>query len=99
MSIFREQIEVKDYQELTLSGGRILSARPTRDGGSDHVDIWFEATGANPTVAIYIFGTGHPTPWTGWTRHAWEFIDTVVTPSGLVWHVYTGPLEGEAIPV
>jgi hypothetical protein len=46
---------------------------------------------------IWVFGTGHPVPWSGYTRHAWTFLGTVVTPSGLVWHVYTGHRKGEAI--
>lgn len=98
MSIFRKTIPVTDYQELSDVAGRIISAKPTRDGRSDVIDIWFENSGGDVKVGVYIFGTGHPTPWTGWTRYAWSFVDTVVTPSGLVWHVYTGPLEGEAVP-
>lgn len=99
MSIHRTLVPVTDYQEIEISGPPI-SVAADRSGRSDAIDLWFEADGPNDGLtAIYIFGTGHPTPWNGWTRHAWRFIGTVVTPSGLVWHVYHGPRHGEAIPV
>lgn len=96
-SIHRLQIDVTDYQEIGGSN-RVLSAAADRGGRSDVIDIWFE-TSDNPIAyptAIYIFGTGHPTPWNHWNRDNWRFIDTVVTPSGLVWHVYVGPIARQA---
>lgn len=95
--IHRLNLPVAEYQEINF--GRVISAAPCRSGRSDVVDIWFEAASAfDDKQGLYIFGTGHPTPWNGFTRYAWEFIDTVVTPSGLIWHVYAGPLKGEWIP-
>ena len=96
MSIYRQNVPVEHYQEITA--GRIISVAPCRSGSSGAFDLWYENDSAD-TQGLYVFGTGHPTPWDGWTRHAWNFIGTVVTPSDLVWHVYTGPIEGEAIAV
>ncbi|MFV8169851.1 hypothetical protein [Mycolicibacterium peregrinum] len=96
-SIHRLQIDITDYQEIAGSR-RVLSAAPARDGQSDVIDIWFETSDRDMPTGIYIFGTGHPTPWDHWTRENWRFIDTVVTPSGLVWHVYVGPIAGKPIP-
>lgn len=96
--IHRLLVEVKDYQELDL-GGMVLSVAADRAGRSDVFDMWFESDVTELTTAIYVFGTGHPTPWDLWTRHAYRFIGTVITPSGLVWHVYEGPRKVEAIPV
>ena len=97
MSIHRVSVNVTDYQELNLSGPPI-SVAADRDGRSSCFDLWFETGDRTTPTAIYIFGTGHPTPWNPLTRRSWAFIGTVVTPAGLVWHVYTGPREGEAIP-
>lgn len=96
MSIYRLSVKVWDYQELEL--GPALSVAADRDGASDRFDLWFENSPVE-RCGLYVFGTGHPTPWNGWSRHAWHFVGTVVTPSGLVWHVFTGPLEGTAVPV
>lgn len=104
-SIYRLSVAVEDYQELNLTGPP-LSVAPDRGGSSDVFDLWFEhMDGDRPAYepdyhgkyAIWVFGTGHPVPWTNYTRQAWKFIGTVVTPSGLVWHVYTGHLKGQAI--
>jgi hypothetical protein len=96
VAIHRLAIPVTDYQEIVVSG-RVLSVHPDRGGYSDLFDLWFEADGEPQKVGLYIFGTGHPTPWSHWTRTAYQYIGTVVNDY-LVWHVYTGPLAGEAIP-
>lgn len=97
MTIYRLQIPVTDQADYELTGP-VISAAPDRGGRSDVIDIWFEHTGGEPRKrGVYIFGTGHPQPWNQWTRDNWHFIDTVVTPSGLVWHVYVGPAEGEPV--
>lgn len=97
--IHRVSVRVADYQELDIDGP-VISVAADRDGRSDVLDLWFESGGPTEGLtAIYVFGTGHPTPWNGYTRHGWQFIGTVITPSGLVWHVYHGPCKGEAIAV
>lgn len=106
-SIHRISVEVTDYQELDLTGPPI-SVAATRDGSSNIFDLWFEHMEGNRPAyepnyhgryGIYVFGTGHPVPWTHYSRHAWKFLGTVVTPSGLVWHVYLGPGRGKPIAV
>jgi hypothetical protein len=103
-SIYRVSVPVTDYQELDLTGPP-LSVAADRDGSSACFDLWFEHRdlGFEPDYhhpyPIWVFGTGHPVPWTHYTRYAWVFLGTVVTPSGLVWHVFTGHRQGEPIPV
>lgn len=109
-SIHRITVNVEDYQELDLTGPAV-SVAADREYRSDRFDLWYEhydpdlagnshaLAGVGQPRALYVFGTGHPVPWTAWTRHAWHFLGTVVTPSGLVWHVYDGPLKGQAITV
>lgn len=101
-AIHRLNLAVEDYQDVTLTGPPI-SVAACRDGSSDRIDLWYEHTAwatskEDPgiTRGLYIFGTGHPTPWSIYTRGNWTFIGTVVTPSGLVWHVYIVAARGEA---
>jgi hypothetical protein len=89
-SIYRISVPVEDYQEIEITGSPI-SVAPDRDRFSDRFDLWFEHYGRSTSCAIWIFGTGHPVPWTESNRLAWTFLGTVVTPATLVWHVYTGP--------
>lgn len=96
--IYRLNLPVTDYQEMDRV--TVISAAPCRSGQSDVIDLWYETgylDGAKQ--GLYIFGTGHPTPWSAYTRYAFYFVDTVVTPSGLIWHVYVGPTKGTPIPV
>jgi len=91
-SIHRLNLPVTDYQEIT--GHKVISAALCRTGRSDFIDVWFEA--GDLPIGLYIIGTGNPVPWDGepdWCYRAFEFISTVVTPSGPVWHVYTGPIK------
>jgi hypothetical protein len=100
-SIHHVEVEVKDRQELDLTGPPI-SVAPDRGGRSDVFDLWFEhMDGREPgyhhkKYAIYVFRTGHPVPWTNSTRHIYRFLGTVVIPSG-EWHVYRGPDLGIGI--
>lgn len=97
-SIHRISVKVEDYQELALTGPP-LSVAASRDGSSDSFDLWYEHMDdcREHPYPVWVFGTGHPVPWTRNTRHAWRLLGTVVTPSGLVWHVFTGHRKGEAI--
>ncbi len=101
-SIHREAVYIAngDYQELMLTGP-IISAAADRNGSADVFDIWYEhyADREPWRRSVWIFGTGHPVPWTVYTSHAYKFVGTVVTKPGLVWHIYTGHLKGQAIGV
>lgn len=98
--IYRFNLPVTDYQEI--DDRKVISVAACRSGRSDQIDLWCE-TGylEGAKQGIYIFGTGHPQPWDadpkhwGYFQHRdnFRFVGTVVTPSGLVWHVYTGPLR------
>ncbi len=91
-SIFRVTIAVEDYQELKLTGPA-LSVAPVRTGASDYIDLWFEHRDHPYVFGLYVMGTGHPVPWNAQTRDMFRFIGTVVTPVGLIWHVFTGPVK------
>lgn len=102
-AIYRITVMVEDYQELALTGEPI-SVAPDRGGVSDCFDLWFEhtdegmhAADGHRTYPIWVFGTGHPVPWLSHTRHKWRFLGTVVTASGLVWHIYTGPARNPVV--
>lgn len=91
--IYRALLPVVDSQVVVMhAGGQVLSVAPARDGRSDHIDLWFTTFPGNPRSEtdsrwIHIAGTGHPRP-------PGRFVGTVVTPAGLVWHVF----EGDPIP-
>ena len=89
--IHRATLPVVDSQALAIhGGGQVLSVAPTRDGGSAYIDLWFTTYPAEERGDrrwIHIAGTGHPRP-------PGRFVGTVVTPAGLVWHVF----EGDPIP-
>lgn len=94
-AIHRVTLPVTDEQSISMHGaGEVLSVAPTRDGRSDVIDLWFttyptEDPGSRP---IYMAGTGHPRP-------RGKFIGTVVTPYGLVWHVFAGdPIFKAEVP-
>lgn len=84
--IHRVTLDVTDAQLIAIPHvGQVLSVAPTRDGGSSQIDLWFTTSPGEPNGKrwIYMAGTGHPLP-------DGRFVGTVVTPSGLVWHVFEG---------
>ena len=84
--IHRVTLDVEDEQIVTIhNAGHVLSVAPTRDGGSGQVDLWFTTYPSEPNGKrwVYMAGTGMPRP-------GGRFVGTVVTPSGLVWHVFEG---------
>lgn len=98
--IYRLNVPVTDYQEIAAR--RVISVGACRSGRSDVIDIWYETspddnTRADITQGLYIYGTGHPTPWDSRCDRAdWRFIGTVITPLGLVWHAYAGPKKEDS---
>lgn len=92
-AIHRLALPVQDVQFVEMSSAsEILSVAPTRDGRSDVIDMWFTAYPNESTRrrAVRMAGTGHPLPFG-------RFVGTVVTPSGLVWHVFEGTPVGDEI--
>lgn len=104
MRILRHEIEIDDYQTVTLPAeGSLLSVAQSRSFPNKLVDLWsldYEH-GDSRVAAIYVIGTGNPMPTElcdsgslGWYRKAeGNFLGTVVTPCGLVWHIFEGPIR------
>lgn len=102
MMILRHSLDITDYQEIVLPGrGEMLSVAQSRSFPSEQIDLWTLdfGTGDQHFAAIYVIGTGNPMPtelhggdgnfnYAGTWR---KFLGTVVTPVGLVWHVFHGP--------
>lgn len=89
--IHRVTLTVTDRQLISIHpGGQILSVAPTRDGRSSQIDMWFTTYPGRDIERrwIHIAGTGHPVP-------PGRFIGTVVTPAGLIWHVFEGNPQPE----
>lgn len=90
MRVIRHQIAITDYQEVTLpASGKPLSVALSRvpDLQNHAIDLWsldYQMLAAK-TLSIYVVGTGNPIPEGVGID---SFIGTVVTPSGLVWHVF-----------
>lgn len=92
MRVHRYELDVTDYQQLELPWSyELLSVAPSHDDPDRRIDLWVQAPEVAPSVQadIYIVGTGNPMP----PVLALEFVGTVVTPIGLVWHVFGGPAK------
>ena len=107
MRIIRNELIIDDYQTITLpASGKPLSVAQSRSAPNTLIDIWsydFES-GDPKSIGIYIVGTGHPMPseiamsaamggMGGLIPIPPPFLGTVVTPIGLVWHVFEGPVR------
>jgi hypothetical protein len=88
--ILRFPLDVVDHQRLTIPGLQcVLSVAASRTDPAG-VDLWATVDEQAPTIRldhldVWIVGTGHPVP-VEVDMHM--FVDTVVTPSQLVWHVF-----------
>jgi hypothetical protein len=93
VKILRKNLEVTDYQTLRIyADDRIASVAPCRSG-EERIDIWWiEADTLSSTRdrGIYIVGTGHRMPD---VLSGGVFLGTCVMSSGLVWHVFEGPVK------
>lgn len=94
MRVLRWQLGVVDHQVLAVPApGRVLSVAASRSIANYGLDLWTIAdeTTERVTYDVYVVGTGNPMPaaLTG-VRLVLEsnFVGTVVTPGGLVWHVW-----------
>ncbi|AYR03143.1 hypothetical protein KNU21_gp81 [Gordonia phage Nordenberg] len=91
LTIHRRTVGVTDWQSFTVPGyvKRLLSVALSRDPllAEIGIDIWYEVypehEGASE-VAVQVIGTGGRFP----TARLGDPIGTVVTPAGMVWHVY-----------
>lgn len=107
MRIIRHSIAITDYQTIKLPGeGQPLSVALSRNLPDHAIDLWSldEQIGDPRAVGVYVV---NPMPDTLATHLSWlphnprslipptltKFIGTVVTPSGLVWHVFDGPVQ------
>lgn len=91
LTIHRRTIGVTDRQSFTEPGyvHRLLSVAPVRQPNLAEVaiDVWFEVYPGSPSatrVDVSVVGTGNPIP----ENTPFHHIGTVVTPAGMVWHVY-----------
>lgn len=88
--IYRLTLAVVDEQTVQMhEASEILSVAPTRDGGSDQIDLWFTTyPRIRDRVSRVVRMAG-----TGMQRPDGQFVGTVVTPSGLVFHVFDGGVQ------
>lgn len=94
--ILRFPLKITDYQSVFIPGpSRVLSAAVSRTDPNGEIDMWALATNGAVVnqVGLYIVGTGNPIPPQLSHYGDSQFIGTVVTPSGLVWHVLTGLVQ------
>jgi hypothetical protein len=85
--ILRWSIGITDLQYLEVPApGRIMSVARSRDVPDHGIDLWTvgEDAAEKVTRTIYVIGTGNLMPEVA----PIYFVGTVVTPSGLVWHVF-----------
>ncbi|MGB7235097.1 MAG: hypothetical protein WBD41_03855 [Rhodococcus sp. (in: high G+C Gram-positive bacteria)] len=84
--VHRYQIAITDNQIIELPlGSKPISAATSRSIPGHGLDLWVRldpAVTATQLFAIRVAGTGHT------VSAKCRFIDTVVEPNGLVWHVF-----------
>jgi hypothetical protein len=87
LRVLRYQLDITDYQQVVMrEPAKVVSVAQSRSNPNGVIDLW--AIGGDEyqsrQVDIFIVGTGHPMP--GFIN----FLGTVITPNGLVWHVWEG---------
>ncbi|SIA69894.1 DUF7352 domain-containing protein [Mycobacteroides abscessus] len=96
MRIIRHELDIIDYQTVWLpNDGYLLSVAQSRTDPNTAIDLWSNDLeyGEGCPKGIYVVGTGNPMPerLRDSVRKR-DFIGTVITPIGLVWHVFDGPV-------
>lgn len=92
LTIHRHTAPISNESSFTVDGfvRRILKVAVPRNPALEEtaLDVWYEVYPDSPhktTIRLCVYGTGHwlmpPTP-------AGNYLDSVITPAGLVWHVY-----------
>lgn len=91
LTVHRRTVPIVGDSSFTVDGfaRRILKVAVPRDEAIEEtaLDIWYEVYPTSPqrtTIRLCVFGTGHPLPPTP----IGNYLDSVITPAGLVWHVY-----------
>ncbi|QFG13492.1 hypothetical protein PP501_gp60 [Gordonia phage Powerball] len=90
LAIHRQTVPITDMYSFNTTGfvRRILKADNVRTTAlmDTALDVWFETYDNDRPcrVIIHVVGTGNPMP----RGRIGDHIDSVITPSGLVWHVY-----------
>lgn len=97
MRILRHHIPITDRQFIqTPADGELLSAAVSRTAPDTHIDVWSidYQRGVPRAIDVHIVGTGNPIPEDTQTAiSSGKFLGTVVTPSRLVWHVWSGKIR------
>lgn len=94
--IYRYELGITDYQEISLPGEfwdtEFLSVAVSRTNPNNRIDLWSlvrEGDGSpGHRVGVHVIGTGNPIPKELTDAFERQFVGTVVTPIGLVWHVF-----------
>ena len=92
LTIHRKIVGIIDQQTFRVAGyvRRVLAVANPRVPAlcNTSLDLWYEVyptlTNSESVVTVTIVGTGNQIP----TGRIGDYINTVVPPSGLVWHVY-----------
>lgn len=84
-TIHRMSLQVQDTYSLEMPCSvTLLKAGPGRGTGY-YIELWYErpmqSCARTQKIEFYIYGTGAPI-------ERGQYVDTVVMPDGLVWHVY-----------
>jgi hypothetical protein len=95
MRVLRVQLEVTEYQSISLPiAAQRLHVAPCRSG-AERIDLWYldreDATERRVDTGIYVIGTGNQMP--AALRDYRFHIGTAVMGSQLVWHVFEGPVQ------
>ena len=84
MQILQEEIELKEelhqlMKKYELTEYKIIDVTP-------NLLVTIEVTEETVKVKFYVHGTGH-------TVYRGLYVDTVIMPDGLVWHIYAEEIE------
>lgn len=83
-TIWKFPLEITDLQEISLPHrAEVLCIKAQ----GNNLCLWalVDPSHAVAPVRVRICGTGHPAPSDDST---FEYVDTVIMPNGLVWHVF-----------
>lgn len=81
-TIYKYPLAIKDQQTIKMPNDAVILAADQQDG---ELFLWARVNRNNDTEdrVFNIYGTGHEV-----NEYDLVFIDTVLMPNGLVWHVF-----------